>query len=362
MRQMMLITCAIWLVASSGLLRADDQTPDAILKTKGLTKVGSFYLLDQDAQLQQSLRPMRQAQAQMEQSDRKRSQIEDDIQMADSSIAQWDQQYRQLNDQIQNTQDPNEHNRLVGPINALVSKIQQATIFKQQRQKDLGKLGDPRDDYIAIVMDLSDKMEATQKQYDTLAADDQVKDELSQVNQTSKIKMKLGPSPRFVQELANIRRAKMTISSAVIKLTVEGGVPQVNVKLNNSITQQMVVDSGASFVTLTSESAAQLGVTPGDGDPVIRLTVANGKTVDAHLIHLKSIRLAQFTVENVDCAVLPASVSGAVDLLGDTFLRHFTYRMDMNAGELHMSEIAGKNTPGDVKVDSADSPTTQTSP
>jgi clan AA aspartic protease (TIGR02281 family) len=332
-----LLTCVV-----SAL--ADDKSPDQIFKDKGLTKFGIFYVLDVDAQLPTSLRTMRQAQAKMQDYTKKRAAIESDIQLADTSIALWYSQYRTLNEQLAATTNDVEHNRLVGPINSLVSKIQEGKIFKDQREKDLSQLADPSDDYVAIVMDLSDKMEAAQKQYDVLASDDDLKTALAKINETARPKMKLGPSARFVQELVEIRKLRKTINTAVIKFTIENGVPQVNVKLNGNFTEQMVVDSGAAVMTLSADVARQIGLTPLDSDPTVRLTVANGKTVDARLTHIKSVRLAQFTVENVECAILPASVSGS-NLLGDTFLRNFIYRMDLGTKELHMSQIVGKTTP-----------------
>jgi hypothetical protein len=74
------------------------------------------------------------------------------------------------------------------------------------------------------------------------------------------------------------------------------------------------------------------------------LQTANGEVVEASVAVLKSIRLGQFVVENVECVVLPKSAKDAMGLLGGTFLRHFVYRMDLGVGILHMSQMSGRGT------------------
>ena len=61
---------------------------------------------------------------------------------------------------------------------------------------------------------------------------------------------------------------------------------------------------------------------------------------------IKSVRVGQFTVENVDCAVLPGDLVAADNLLGGSFLKNFIYKIDPQAGELHLSQIGGKTPPG----------------
>jgi hypothetical protein len=65
---------------------------------------------------------------------------------------------------------------------------------------------------------------------------------------------------------------------------------------------------------------------------------------------IKSVRVGQFTVENVECAVLPESLVAAENLLGGSFLQNFVYKLDPVAGELHMSQVGGKINPLDPKA------------
>jgi clan AA aspartic protease (TIGR02281 family) len=201
---------------------------------------------------------------------------------------------------------------------------------------------------MAAVLDLSDKMETTARQYARLAADPRVKAALAQLNQRPGPKARLGPSSAFAQELPGIRRERATVNTATIKFNNDTNTPQVDVRLNGMITISMIFDSGASDVCLSSETAEKLGLKKEPGDPVIRATIANGAVVEGYRKVLKSIRLGPFTAENVDCSVSPPSEKNAPNLLGGTFLQNFVYHMDLANGQVRLTQIAGKSDSKDL--------------
>ena len=320
---------------------------DNTLQKQGLIKAASLYLLETDAKLQDDLDAVRRAQVLLTKNRRKRAEIQQVIQRAQNLARQWAQERADLNRQLPGTRDQRKYNEVVGEMNLRGDWTKEAAQEVTQRELELKDINDSPDEYIAQVLALSNKMEAAAKKYDSLAADESVQAALAGLNAGGIRKFRLGPSARFTDELSRRRKERGTIDSAVIKLTLTHGVPEAQVTLNGKLTQLMVVDSGASFVTITSEVAHNLGLDPGDNDPSIKLHVANGQEVQAKLVCLKSIRLAQFTVEDVDCAVLPSSNHGAPCLLGGTFLRHFSYKMDLAAGNLHISQLrdAASETP-----------------
>jgi len=61
---------------------------EATLKAKGLTRVGTTFVLDADAKLPEQLRKMRAAKRQLEEHARKRQNLEADIRKADAATAQ----------------------------------------------------------------------------------------------------------------------------------------------------------------------------------------------------------------------------------------------------------------------------------
>ena len=118
----------------------------------------------------------------------------------------------------------------------------------------------------------------------------------------------------------------------------------VEVTLNGKLTQSMIVDSGASLIALPASMAAQVGLVPGPNDPKLHLQIGDGKIVEATKMVLESVRVGTFTVEKVDCAVLPASFVAAEPLLGGTFLNNFIYKVDTDAGKLHLAELNSGGT------------------
>jgi predicted aspartyl protease len=78
---------------------------------------------------------------------------------------------------------------------------------------------------------------------------------------------------------------------------------------------------------------------PGPADPTIQLTMADGKVVEGKYMVLKSVKVGQFTVHDVDCVVLPKSLVAADPLLGGSFLNNFIVKIDPVAKELHLAAI-----------------------
>jgi len=103
----------------------------------------------------------------------------------------------------------------------------------------------------------------------------------------------------------------------------------------------MVLDSGASLVSLPHEIAEGLGLIPSNDTPVIQLQLADGKIVEAWLMEIKTMQLGPFKVEKVECAVLPKELVAAEPLLGATFLKHFVYKLDLQNKKIDMSRVKG---------------------
>lgn len=81
---------------------------------------------------------------------------------------------------------------------------------------------------------------------------------------------------------------------------------------------QMMVDTGATLVALTSRDARALGIQLDRSDYQARLSTANG-IVRAARVNLREIRLGGILVRNVEAAVLPEGALG-MSLLGTSFL------------------------------------------
>jgi clan AA aspartic protease (TIGR02281 family) len=324
-----------------GTASPEVEAAEAQLKAQGLTRVGITYLLDVDARIAEHLKPSRQAKKQLDDYVRHRASVAASIRKADEQVAQWVREYGVLNDQLTRTNAPRAHNQLVGQINALAAKVEEAERYKKQRETELAKIPAPREDHGALIAELAEKLELADKRYAELAKSPEVTASLAKLSEKGP-KFRLGPSPGFTQTLKDTRRVRDRTKSSVIPLTMDKGVPHVDVTLNGSVTRAMVVDSGAGIVSLTHEVANRLGLKPGPDDPVVKLITADGKTTEGRLMTLDTVKVGQFVVEDVRCAVMPADIPADVCLLGGTFLENFIYRMDLAGGQLHLTQVAGK--------------------
>jgi clan AA aspartic protease (TIGR02281 family) len=333
----------VLLVAWAACVRAQEKAPaDAVLRDKGLTRVGGTYLLEPDAKLPELMRRLRQAKKRVDDDAAKRAEIDKDIQKAREAEVGWDREKRDVDDKLSKTKDPTKHNQLASQHNVLLSKMREAERYIDERQNELAKMRDPWDDWVQVVLDVSDKMEAASKRYEELSADDGVKAALASLRAAAGLRARLGPSAQFTQELPFVRKQRELVDAGSIKLIVAGGVAQVNVMLNGTVSVPMVLDSGASSVCVSWEVAQQAGIKPGPKDPVVKTVIANGKMIDSTLVTLRSVRVGPFTAENVECLVAPPTMKEAPNLLGGAYLRNFVYRMDLTRGELHMSPLGGK--------------------
>jgi aspartyl protease family protein len=82
---------------------------------------------------------------------------------------------------------------------------------------------------------------------------------------------------------------------------------------------RMLVDTGASFVALSHEDAALVGIRVARGDYTRRVGTANG-IVEAAPIRISEVKVGDITVRGVEALVLPPGRLG-MSLLGMSFLK-----------------------------------------
>jgi aspartyl protease family protein len=97
-----------------------------------------------------------------------------------------------------------------------------------------------------------------------------------------------------------------------------GGQYQVEALIEGMPTR-MLVDTGATMVSISADLAARIGATPAPGRPKWRIHTANGDSV-ASPVTLRSISLGSIYMTDVEALVLDRS-AGDVNLLGASFLK-----------------------------------------
>ena len=79
------------------------------------------------------------------------------------------------------------------------------------------------------------------------------------------------------------------------------------------------------------------------------VTIADGTSFEAAHGYLATVRVGQFTVEQVECIVLPAEFKAAPALLGTSFLRSFIFRVNPDSRSLSLSRIEEASGPAKKK-------------
>ena len=104
-----------------------------------------------------------------------------------------------------------------------------------------------------------------------------------------------------------------------IVMTAGSGGHFLTQGLINGRTVQLVVDTGATSVSLGAQDAERIGLKYKAGEPV-RMSTANGTTTGWR-VKLDSMRVGDVDVYNVDAVVTPGSMPFV--LLGNSFLTRF---------------------------------------
>ena len=241
----------------------------------------------------------RRAESQLQAYTTKRRAVEADINRAQDLIIQLGKERIAINNQMQSKKggDPQTYNRLVAQANERGTDIDEGNKYVEQRKADLEKLTEPGD-HITVTLDLADRMDAAAKQYEQLADDEQVKAALSQINQTSKIKFRLGSSPTFADQLPRLRSTRHAE-----QCRCQTRIPRRSSSCSGDAQWSGACPNGlrfrASLVTITSGIAKELNLATKADDEEITLVVADGKEVKAKVATLASLQVGQFNVKNV---------------------------------------------------------------
>jgi len=113
----------------------------------------------------------------------------------------------------------------------------------------------------------------------------------------------------------------------------------LDVLLNGKVKVNLLLDTGATFVVLSSNIAEKLGVNLAREKRDLLLQVADGRSVNAKLIVLKSLKVEGVEAKNVEAAVMPYSSDAGDGVIGMSFLRRFNFKVDYSRNKLILEKI-----------------------
>ncbi len=117
------------------------------------------------------------------------------------------------------------------------------------------------------------------------------------------------------KQLTPLGQSVMTTNSLILRAQPNGHV-YLTATVNN-VPIHFVVDTGATWVSLTRQDAAQAGVA-GNLNYTVPMYTANG-VAKAARVTLGGVRVGQLEVDDVEAMVLPENTG--ISLLGQSFLR-----------------------------------------
>jgi aspartyl protease family protein len=315
----------------------------ATLEAAGLKVTTAGVSLPEEVELGKSIRESAKQKKTMMAADREVYAAQRDVDALRAQINNLKVQSTNLSAELANVTDVASNNRIVGALNATRGQIEQLlekTTEAADRLKEARKKASSiRDSYIEEVAPMRARADEVTEKWARLAADSSVTAALDAVNQALGTKFALKPSPGFVSNLKQLKTIEEAVSSEAIKLENETNSLWVNVTINGKHKKRMIVDSGATSISLPDKMARDMGIEVGKEGIPIRVGLADGSEVPATLIKLDSVRVGKFTVEDVQCCILGPEARDAPPLLGMSFLGQFKFEVDAQQAELKLVRV-----------------------
>jgi aspartyl protease family protein len=323
---------------------AEPAKPDALTE-KGFTRAGNLYSLAEETDLLNEIKALRITKRKADLESRQRMDAEKKIADNRKIITESIKEYESLERRMPNVRDEVAKNRMVVRMNLMVTKVNDAQAQEKELEEKANKISQEfKTKFVDDMAEIAPKVEELDAKYKTIAADADVKAALDKVNAAAPASTRatIGPSPDFTAAVAELKKWRGDVESEAIPMREEHGVHTVEAIINGQAIR-MLVDTGATHITLPWETAEKLKVTPGEKDPTIQMKLANGAIIDGKKVTLKSVRVGRFTVNDVTCIVLQQGLPEPPTMLGSSFLSHFIVRLNQSKQELHLTEV---NAPG----------------
>jgi clan AA aspartic protease (TIGR02281 family) len=128
-----------------------------------------------------------------------------------------------------------------------------------------------------------------------------------------------------------------------VALSRRGEVFETEVLLNERVRRFLIVDSGASFMLISPQTAKELELTIDENTPFIPMGTVSGSILTP-LVTLKSVRVGKAEANNIE-AVIYLMPSGGDGLLGNSFLNKYRMVLDSIQDKMTLLPMQGIPSP-----------------
>lgn len=251
-------------------------------------------------------------------SKKEKDKAQQEIQELETELAKSKADLAQVNTkltQLKPEDNLKEYNLLVEKTNSLLAQINLNEYNKTQLQKQITALDKNISGYINEVRLFRDRFSQI---------DDALTPEAKEEG-----KYFFSGVEKKIDEMSNdFIKHDITYNRSGLSIIVEAW-------LNNLVKVNLIVDTGASLVILSQEIIDKLGLDLKDEGSPMLVTLADGRKVKAKSVILKSVKVGEAEVKNVQAAVLEdKEVTDEDGLLGMSFLENFLVNIDVKANRL----------------------------
>ncbi len=345
-----LIICPCWVFADEPEEKKDttaaltEQAPELELRV-----TGSNVVFTGERDLSRGISESATLKRKVKQATIPLRQIQLEINRLEIGMVQAEQQLVTLNAQLANVQDVATNNRLVGALNTVEGQMSLARKslegLKEKENRARTQLNEAREAYVQNIIDLRKLADELSAGYETAKDSPEIQERLKTLTAESgkELKFELSSLTGNLKKLVELEKS---VHEEKISLRRDGNTFYASVVINGKHTTEMVVDSGASLISLPYELAISMGLKPEPSDKRILIEIADGSTITGVLKKIASVRVGTFEVKDVECAVLGPEAVSATPLLGMTFLGEFQFQLDSADATLGMTQIEGDPSTG----------------
>ncbi|WP_422931225.1 TIGR02281 family clan AA aspartic protease [Singulisphaera sp. PoT] len=340
-----------------------DAPADSALLSKGLKRVGTNYVLTEEATIQKELNEARALYKQLTLAVQQQRALAQEAEENKYLFKEMIQRRTLLNQQLGQTSTVAEHNQIVTMLNDINDRmrlIHDEENDSKVKDESNVKAAQRREAFVQAVIDLRQRIDEAQNKYKELAEDAEVKDTLAALNTKTKAKIALGPSKTFLSNVKLVEKIEASVLTESVTMRRDNGVFWLDVTMNGKVTEPMVFDTGAGLTVLSSDLASKIGLKPSESDPTIECQIADGSIVEAKKMTIPSVRVGKFTIKDVECAVMPPSKKEISPLLGGSFNKYFDYKIVPDSGKLILSKVDTGEEPAAPKSSTPKSKATRT--
>lgn len=319
-------------------------SPEKFLAGKGLRKHGDYWTVPEEADLGKRLATAKKLWRGVFAAQRSVEKAQETVAQGNAVMLGYVQTMGQLGAQLKVTRTIADNNRIVGAMDELKSH----TVIAARQLKQLEQA---RDQTLAAALQESSEFEEhlieSRRLYDKVkngyqvhSTDAAVAEAIRRFDQTSDKTHRLGPRTRFVSLGKQLEGLESKVFSEAIPLRRgDGQLWYVSVMFNGRHAKEMAIDTGASVIAMSWATAQGLRLTPGADAPTIYAQMADGSIVPCRKVFADKVRVGRFVVEDVECTVMPPGLPGSTPLLGLSFFKNFSFKIDSGKGLLVMSQI-----------------------